>query len=126
VLCIKRSDVKWLSAGHELVIGNELFDVKEFAYTDKGLIVKGLFDSAETSLHKKNDDLYAGGKSRQGLIFLKYLQLVANCFYYPERGLIKLPVPVPRERIGFPDTYYSNIYLQIPSPPPKCFYSRSV
>jgi len=51
------NQVQWIEEGEELLVGNELFDVKSLVIKDGKAILTGLFDKQEEALYRQLDNL---------------------------------------------------------------------
>ena len=116
---IAKEEVNWTKSGKELLIGNRLYDVKEYHFIPNGMIVTGIFDDEETAVQKQVEDIWRKQKNKQGIFLIKVFQVLANNYFQQHIDHIKVPSPVNTEYNY--DFFYAetNIIINIPYPPPR-------
>lgn len=119
-LVLPAASLQWAKPGKEILVNQELFDVKSIRYDHKGMAhIRGLFDEAETALVKeiqKDFDQQNRNGSRQIISLFKTIQSL------PESGQFVFTAPAPVSTVlpvhgagSLP-----NNYLLLLTPPPRC------
>ena len=79
-LVIPAGELQWLKPGKEIVVDNQLFDIKSIRYSEDGnAYITGLFDKEETNLvheMKKDQDEQNRNSSSQVIRLFKMIQSV--------------------------------------------------
>lgn len=119
VVRIAEKDAQCKKVHREILIGDRLFDVKEFGHHDGVLVVRGIYDDEETALGKQLDEAWGNQNSNQGLVILKYFLFLSNG--YLNESLINIEglskdVKVYAGRMHF---YHKRVFIKIPYPPPQ-------
>ena len=77
-LVIPTGELQWFKPGKEIVVDNQLFDIKSIRYSEDGnAYITGLFDKEETILvyqMKKDGDEQNRNSSRQVIQLFKMIQ----------------------------------------------------
>lgn len=119
-LVLPTASLQWAKPGKEILIGQELFDVKSIRYDQYGMAhIRGLFDKAETALVKeiqKDFDQQNRNGSRQIIHLFKTIQSL------PESGQFVFRAPAPESiQMHVPQTgHLPHTYLHLLTPPPRC------
>ena len=118
-LLITAAEIHWVKTGKEIVIGNRLFDVKEYHANGTSIIVTGVFDDEETAVQKQVEDIWRKQKDKQGIFLLKVFQVLANNYFQQHTDHIKVLSPVNTEYNY--EVFYAEkkIIINIPYPPPR-------
>ena len=119
-LCfLKKSDLRWISTGKELLINRKLFDVQEYKVSGDFVFVKGCFDDEENDIENKMEKgYYAQGQAQTDLF--------SSCFGAIENYFIEYPAIICISvQFKLNTIYHSisvsleDIIILIPSPPPQ-------
>jgi hypothetical protein len=116
---IPKNKIHWAELNEELVIGNRLFDVKEFTENQEELIATGIFDDQETELEEQISSLWEQQKNRQGILLLIFLKELAAGYIRQIAFLLEAPETdrtYYNEQICF---FQKDVFIKIPSPPPQ-------
>lgn len=116
-LLLQPDQLHWAKADKEIWVNNQLFDVKEIQLTNKGYLIKGLFDTQETAIKQKaaqQSDAQADGAQAT----LKWL---LTALYHPSENIMQVPMPpIPSGQQYIPyQTVLSSISLSVITPPPN-------
>lgn len=114
-------DVHWYEKGSELIIGGELFDVKEFKEENGKFVCWGIFDTEETALSNWIED--QNEKNEDDRIITKMLVQLLQLPLIETNSTVKITSP---QKMG---ALYGNLYCELPTspflkgshPPPDCF-----
>ena len=118
-LVIPTGELQWFKPGKEIVVDNQLFDIKSIRYSEDGnAYITGLFDKEETILvyqMKKDGDEQNRNSSRQVIQLFKMIQSL------PATGNLNAELPsialVSRIIPGAP--LLPNGFNTISTPPPQ-------
>ncbi len=116
-LLLQPDQLHWAKAGKEIWVNNQLFDVKEIQLTNKGYLIKGLFDTQETAINQKA----AQQSDAQRDAAQMALQWLLMAFYQPAENQIIIampPKPSGQQYIPY-QTVLSSISLSVITPPPN-------
>ena len=116
---IAAAEIHWVKSGKEIVIGNRLFDVKEYHATATSITITGVFDNEETTIQKQANDLWHQQKNKQGIFLLKAFQVLANTYFQQHNDYLEAILPA--TTVYAKEAFYSetNIFINIPYPPPR-------
>lgn len=118
-LVIPTGELQWFKPGKEIVVDNQLFDIKSIRYSEDGnAYITGLFDKEETILvyqMKKDGDEQNRNSSRQVIQLFKMIQSL------PATGNLNAELPpialISRIIPGAP--LLPNGFNTISTPPPQ-------
>jgi hypothetical protein len=119
-LSILKKDVQWVKVGKELIINDEMFDVKSIKEEGEMLHIKGLYDVAEKTikqkiallLHQKND-----ANSPLGKLITQFFNPII-CVENKLEVLPPLAAVITKEYFNFIETT-STCKIEITTPPPN-------
>ncbi len=80
VVSLHKSDIKWYKTGRELIIGEDLFDVKFAEYENEIVHFTGLYDHEEKSLKSIIGQYSHNEKKTQSVLF-KLISLLQHEFF---------------------------------------------
>jgi hypothetical protein len=103
-LFIPEKEFKWYNPGHEIIVGDKMFDVKSIHLSNGIYTIKGLFDENETELNKIEED-YTNNKESKSTrsphqIFQSCLGIIAI-----PNVISEIPHPVRNTELFFFTTY---------------------
>lgn len=113
---VSKADIVWIRAGKEILVGNKIFDVKDFKTKDGVVTLTGYFDTEETALlsayknytEKNNQD---NPLSKSAFKFLFSTDYYSHKEIIPERNwqLVSATWPVFDEKLPlFPDLSFTQ------------------
>lgn len=116
-ISVPNDEIVWLKKGKEVLIKNELFDVKSYKRQGPITILKGLYDIKENELKNKLLAFHLKKESRQ----LQVLQIIFLCLYPPLKHSFSDYAPfVKQHPYGlYKNDFITGNFVSIPSPPPQ-------
>lgn len=118
---IPKDNIHWYKKGKELLIGGKLFDIRKLTETNNSLIVEGLFDDAETSLHHNLDRIMDNDNDGRQKVSLIYQLLVqsAQQNHSTNDFMFSPPGAINEKHIILPSSRLLMAVMPILSPPPE-------
>jgi len=80
-ITLNKKDINWVKQDKEILVGNELFDVKTIKEENDRVHFTGLFDHEETTIEKSLGDLSGKSGENQLTPLSQLLSLLQHVFY---------------------------------------------
>jgi len=104
---------------NEILIGNRLFDIKEYTFSGDHIIVTGLFDDQETLLEKQIRKTCEHQKSKTANQLRGYFQFINSIYFQQTTQLPQYSITVCTKYLQEITSFKSDYFIKVPSPPPQ-------
>lgn len=118
-ITLSTKDFVWIKMGKEIIIGNEMFDVKSYEAIDNKIIFTGLYDKIEDQINNQINHLLNNKKTDKhsnGIRVLKLSQTV--CIISNFYNLPTIFFPLHKKEYCFFNEKAISAVKSITSPPP--------